>query len=124
MQSKSKRQRFETLFSRGMRLVYPLIAFTAVMVAPTIRANTVLTNSFASASPGTLSQVALTAADLAATHPIVVTLKLRSLAELQARVGAGEAISSSELAAKYLPLDSDYQAVSDWLLSQGRSYAP
>ena len=94
------------------------------MVAPTIRASTVLTNSFASASPGTLSQVALTAADLAATHPIVVTLKLRSLAELQARVGAGEAISSSELAAKYLPLDSDYQAVSDWLLSQGLTVQP
>ncbi len=48
-----------------------------------------------------------------------VALKMRNFAELQRRVGEGELISRAEMAAKYFPLEADFQAVTDWLAGQG-----
>jgi kumamolisin len=48
-----------------------------------------------------------------------VALRMRNFPELQQRLGRGERIVSSEMADKYYPLEADYQAVADWLTSQG-----
>ena len=124
VQFKKNQQRIGSSFLRRMRLTCPLIACVAVIASPTVRAGTVLKDSFASNPPSTKSFVDLTAADLAKPLQFVVTLKMRNLQELQERVGKGEVISESEMAAKYFPLDSDYQAVSNWLKSQGLTVQP
>ncbi len=48
-----------------------------------------------------------------------VALKMRNFSELQTRVAQGERISPAEMATRYDPLPSDYQAVTDWLTGQG-----
>jgi kumamolisin len=48
-----------------------------------------------------------------------VALRMRNFSELQQRIGRGELISPSEMAAKYDPLPADYRTVSDWIASQG-----
>jgi kumamolisin len=48
-----------------------------------------------------------------------VALRMRNFAELQARVVRGERIPPAEVAARYAPLPSDYQAVVDWLTGAG-----
>lgn len=61
----------------------------------------------------------LTPAELAAPMSFSVSLRMRDLAGLQARVAAGETIPFAELEARYLPLASDYARVAAWLQSQG-----
>ena len=48
-----------------------------------------------------------------------VVLKTRHYLELQQRVAAGETITAAEMAERYLPRQSDYDAVSRWLSAQG-----
>jgi kumamolisin len=48
-----------------------------------------------------------------------VALKMRNFSELQQRINKGELISAGEMEAKYDPLPADYQAVTDWITSQG-----
>jgi kumamolisin len=57
--------------------------------------------------------------EAAAPMPFEVALKMRNFAELQARVNNGEHISPQEMADKYEPLPSDYQATIAWLTSKG-----
>ncbi len=52
-----------------------------------------------------------------------ITLKMRNFAELQTRVAQGERISREEMAAKYEPLPSDYQAVVEWVTGNGLTIA-
>jgi len=61
----------------------------------------------------------LTAAELAAPVSFSVSLRMRDLAGLQARVAAGETIPFAELEARYLPLASDYARVAAWLQAEG-----
>ncbi len=48
-----------------------------------------------------------------------VALQMRNFSELQQRLGRGERIATAEMAGKYFPLEADYQAVADWIGSQG-----
>ena len=59
------------------------------------------------------------AVDPAATVEFMFTLRMRDLAKVQARVAAGERISQQEMAARYYPLDADYQALAKWARGQG-----
>jgi len=54
-----------------------------------------------------------------ATLEFEVVLKMRNFSELHDRIGRRERIPFKEMAAKYDPLESDYQKVVDWLTSQG-----
>jgi hypothetical protein len=67
----------------------------------------------------TVTRQTLRADELAATIAFDVSLKMRNSDELQTRVQAGGRVSFAEMAAKYEPLASDYQAVSAWLTAQG-----
>jgi kumamolisin len=61
----------------------------------------------------------LKAEESAASMTFEVALKMRNVAELQARISRGERIDSAEMDAKYEPLATDYQKVVDWLTAQG-----
>ena len=61
----------------------------------------------------------LTAAELAENLNIVVSLRMRNFDELERRIHSGQAISQSEMEAKYLPLPGDYSRVVSWLNGQG-----
>jgi kumamolisin len=62
---------------------------------------------------------ALTPAELAAPMAFSVSLRMRDFAGLEARIAAGEQVSSAEMEARYLPLASDYERVASWLAGQG-----
>ncbi len=66
-----------------------------------------------------ISRSTLKAEESAAPMRFEVALKLRNMDELEARITKGEIISPEELAAKYEPLASDYDAVVNWLTSSG-----
>src|SRR5271156_1957763 len=57
-----------------------------------------------------ITRQTLTSTELAAPLDFEVALKMRNFAELQSRINRGEIISPQEMAAKYSPLASDYQA--------------
>jgi kumamolisin len=61
----------------------------------------------------------LTAEELGAPVSFSVSLRMRDLAGLQARVAAGETIPFAELESRYLPLASDYARVAAWLQAEG-----
>jgi len=61
----------------------------------------------------------LTGAELAAPMSFSVSLQMRDFAGLQARIAAGEPVTSGEMEARYLPLRSDYDRVASWLSAQG-----
>lgn len=66
-----------------------------------------------------ISRRALKASESGAEMEFEVALKMRNFAELQQRLTQGELIPPKEMAAKYSPLPSDTQAVTDWLTAQG-----
>ena len=66
-----------------------------------------------------IARSTLTAAETSAPMTFDIALKMRNFAELKARVEKGEHVSAQEMATKYEPTASDYQAVADWLTSQG-----
>ncbi len=66
-----------------------------------------------------ISQSSLTATQSAVPIKFEVALQMRNFAELQERVAKGERISTTEMAEKYEPLASDYQAVVNWANSEG-----
>ena len=45
--------------------------------------------------------------------------KMRNFADLQQRLSKGEKIAHAEMSAKHYPLEKDYRAVREWLVSQG-----
>jgi kumamolisin len=61
----------------------------------------------------------LTPDELAAPMSFSVTLRMRDLAGLRARVGAGETMPFAELESRYLPSAADFERVGAWLRSQG-----
>lgn len=61
----------------------------------------------------------LTPAELASPVSFSVSLRMRDLAGLQARVSAGETLSQAELEASYLPARADFERVAAFLKAQG-----
>jgi kumamolisin len=61
----------------------------------------------------------LTDLERAASINVVVTLRMRSFGELEARIQRGETIPHAEMEAKYLPLAGDYQRTFSWLHGMG-----
>ncbi len=78
----------------------------------------------ANAAEARVTRTNLRPAEMNALMPFTVSLKLRNVPELQARVARGEIISSSEMAQKYWPLASDYDATARWLRQQGFTLSP
>lgn len=135
-----------SLRRQAARWLLPVAVALSLVQAPGARAqgggSVVLTNSFkpiqrasaaaasgantpaATGATGTLVRSELTAAETNAPMKIAVSLKLRNFQELQRRVAAQEIISPAEMAARYLPLEQDYQAVAQWLASQGLTVEP
>ena len=66
-----------------------------------------------------VSRLTLTSAESSAPMVFEVALKMKNFSELQARVSRGERISPKEMAEKYEPSATDYQAVADWLKGEG-----
>jgi kumamolisin len=69
--------------------------------------------------PARIVRRGLTPDELSSTITLSVTLSMRDFAGLQARVAAGGRVSRQEMEERYLPLRSDYERVSAWLVSQG-----
>jgi sugar lactone lactonase YvrE len=65
-----------------------------------------------------ISRAILKAEEASAPMDLELPLKMRNLAELEARVAKGEKIAPKEMAAKYEPTAQDYQAVVEWAKSQ------
>ena len=74
-------------------------------------------------APAELTRSTLTATEAAAPLHVDMVLKIRHFAELQRRVVAGETISRVEMAERYLPMESDYRTVAQWLTTQGLTVA-
>lgn len=62
---------------------------------------------------------ALTSDELAAPMRFSLSLKMRDFAGLEARIASGEQISAAEMEQRYLPLRSDYESLTSWLVGQG-----
>jgi sugar lactone lactonase YvrE len=66
-----------------------------------------------------ISRTVLRVDERASPITFEVALRMRSFAELQARIAAGEQIAPAEMAAKYFPLAADHDRLVQWLKSQG-----
>ena len=75
------------------------------------------------AVPAAVSRTTLTDTEAATPLHVETVLRMRHFAELESRVAAGEIISREEMASRYLPSESDYQAVARWLTAQGLTVA-
>jgi kumamolisin len=98
-------------------------AFSSIPDPPPAR---VLTGSVRLPDPGgatigsaRIVRTALSPAERAAPLSFSVTLHLRDLEGLEARIAAGERISEGEMEARYRPLPADYEQVAAWLAAQG-----
>ena len=72
----------------------------------------------------TLVRSELTQAESEATMEFSVALKMRDFAALKERIAKNEIISPDEMAAKYLPAETDYTKIAAWLTKQGISVKP
>ncbi len=66
-----------------------------------------------------VSRVNLTDSEKAESVPFEIPLKMRNLADLQARLSRGETVSQADLAANYEPSAEEYQQVVAWLTTHG-----
>ncbi len=76
------------------------------------------------AANGQVVRDTLTAAEAKVPMHVHLPMRLRNSDELERRVMANEIISRDEMAARFLPVEKDYQAVADWLTSQGLTVKP
>ncbi|MEI6861897.1 MAG: protease pro-enzyme activation domain-containing protein, partial [Verrucomicrobiota bacterium] len=67
----------------------------------------------------TIARATLRAQESATPMEFAVALRMRNFAELQARIGHGERVGPAEMAEKFLPLATDYDAAAAWLEGQG-----
>ncbi len=106
-------------------IAFALIAAASVLAAPLRAAasDRMLPDSVAptggGGKRGTITRSSLRPEETRANFDFNIALRMRNLDELQARVRAGDAIPPAEMEARYLPLQSDYDRVSAWLVSQG-----
>ena len=102
------------------RILAWILGFAAFPAAGAVVHGTVRTPDAAGAAVGSARIVRqLSSAELSATVRFSVSLKMRDLAGLQARIGRGELVPAAEMESTYLPLRSDYERLSSWLASQG-----
>ena len=66
-----------------------------------------------------ISRRDLSAEELGAPMIFSVSLRMRDVAGLQARVAAGEIVPDAEMEARYLPARADYDQLAAWLAAQG-----
>jgi hypothetical protein len=66
----------------------------------------------------------LTGQELARPQSATIMLNLRNRAELEARVGRGEIVSRSEMAARYYHTHESWSAVAGWASAQGLAVEP
>ena len=66
----------------------------------------------------------VTGQELAAPQSAMITLGLRNVAELDAKIQKGEIVSASEMEARYYPTHDTWTAVANWALSQGLTVGP
>jgi kumamolisin len=97
-------------------LLIILSVHVAAAAPPPAVGRTVLTQSV---TPIVSGAAPLTIADSRRSIEFMVALKMRNYAEMLARVGNGEIITSEEMLQKYYPAEADYKTVVDWLASQG-----
>ena len=99
------------------------VAAQAVDLTPVVLSNSVKSVGQQATANGIvrpyISQSSLTAAQSTAPIKFEVALQMRNFAELQERVAKGERVSTTEMAQKYEPLASDYQAAVNWANSEG-----
>ncbi len=69
--------------------------------------------------PAGIVRRSLTNTESAQTIEFQIALQMRAFPELLDRLGRGEIIPGAEMAAKYYPLESDYEKVQAWLASRG-----
>jgi kumamolisin len=67
----------------------------------------------------TLLRSVLSPAESDESMEFEIVLQMRNFPELQQRLDRGERVPSGEMAARYLPLASDYEAVAQWVTRQG-----
>jgi subtilase family serine protease len=77
--------------------------------------------STSTGAPGTLRVP--TAAERGQKMSFSVSLKMRNLDSLNARLAEGQHISQDDMETNYLPALSDYEAMVSWILSQGFTIA-
>ena len=99
--------------------VWALGSASVVLSGSTRQVAAALPAGTAAPSTAFVSSPTLTSAETNAPLDFEVAFKMRNFPELRARVGRGERISRQEMADKYEPLPADYQAVADWLTSEG-----
>ena len=61
----------------------------------------------------------LAASERAESLNFAVSLRMRNLDELEARIQSGQTVPQAEMEAKYLPLAADHDRVASWLKAQG-----
>jgi kumamolisin len=114
-----------TMFIRRLSPILFFVAALGLATNPGIAAisggHVRLSESFRDPMDSAVHRVrdVLTPAEETETMNIVVSLRMRNLSELEARLHAGRIISPDEMEAKYLPLKSDYERVATWLNDQG-----
>jgi kumamolisin len=112
------RKRIASVF--GTCLAIAIASWSTVLFAgPLSQARALFSDSVKSVPAGMISSTALSAPDLEEPIEFMVPLRMRNYSELLTRIAKGEIISPAEMAAKYYPLDADYQSVVDWLTSEG-----
>lgn len=85
----------------------------------TTEPRTAFTNSVRAVDPAMFTPAPLNQGDLDKKLDLMIALRMRDTPELLSRVAKGEIIAPDEMAARYYPLNSDYQAVASWLRGQG-----
>jgi kumamolisin len=99
-------------------------ATARITFAESIRPVPVSRPLLAPGTSATLVRSELTQAEIEAPVAFSVSLRMRNLDDLQARVSKGEIISFDDMAAKYYPTAADCKIVVDWLTAQGFAVKP
>ncbi|MGA3008528.1 MAG: S53 family peptidase, partial [Opitutaceae bacterium] len=72
----------------------------------------------------TIVRPELTPDELAAPMPFQVSLRMRKLEELRARIAKGEILSQAEMSEKYYPTMANFEQVAAWLGAKGLQVQP
>jgi subtilase family serine protease len=116
--------RLDKIFAFALAAELLITAAQTGWAAENQQARTVFPNSLKDLPPGLLLPGEPTADDAAATLDFMIALKMRGLDELRARIAIGAVIAPEEMAAKYYPLKSDYEALAEWMTKQGFEVSP
>jgi kumamolisin len=79
----------------------------------------ILQDRGAAATTAHITRSTLRPEELRASMRVVVSLEMRNAKEFHTRIDGGATISQTEMQARYLPLQADYDRVAHWLKSEG-----